>query len=250
MNSRGLAVIVLAAGKGTRMESPLAKVLQLLGGRPLLHYVLESVASLRPDRSIVVVGYQSERVKSEFPERGLEFVEQKEQLGTGHAARQAEPALANFAGDVLVVSGDMPLVQSRTLIALLNRHRESGASCTLLTLKTSEKKDFGWIVRDGEGAVVKIVEQKDASKNEKGVDEFNAGVYCFDKGLFFKALGSIGDNNAQKEFYLTDTIQYIVESGLGLETVQVRDAAELFGINSMEDLQRAEQLLTEQTQSP
>ncbi len=247
MNSKGLAVVVLAAGKGTRMKSSLAKVLQPLKNQPLLNYVLDSLAPLNPDLSVVVVGFQSEKVKEVFSDRGLIFAEQKEQLGTGHAAQQAESALSDFSGDVLIVCGDMPFIKSQTLIDLVNKHRETGAGCTVLTLKTSEKKDFGRIIRGGNRAVAKIVEQKDASESEKKVDEFNSGVYCFDKGLFCKALGSIGNNNAQKEYYLTDTIEYIVVSGFAVETVQIRDAVQLSGINSQEDLQEAERILTEQT---
>jgi UDP-N-acetylglucosamine diphosphorylase/glucosamine-1-phosphate N-acetyltransferase len=247
MNSKGLAVVVLAAGKGTRMKSSLAKVLQPLKNQPLLNYVLDSLAPLNPDLSVVVVGFQSEKVKEVFSDRGLIFAEQKEQLGTGHAAQQAESALSDFSGDVLIVCGDMPFIKSQTLIDLVNKHRETGAGCTVLTLKTSEKKDFGRIIRGGNRAVAKIVEQKDASESEKKVDEFNSGVYCFDKSLFCKALGSIGNNNAQKEYYLTDTIEYIVMSGFAVETVQIRDAVQLSGINSQEDLQEAERILTEQT---
>jgi bifunctional N-acetylglucosamine-1-phosphate-uridyltransferase/glucosamine-1-phosphate-acetyltransferase GlmU-like protein len=186
-------------------------------------------------------------VKEVFSDRGLIFAEQKEQLGTGHAAQQAESALSDFSGDVLIVCGDMPFIKSQTLIDLVNKHRETSAGCTVLTLKTSEKKDFGRIIRGGNRAVAKIVEQKDASESEKKVDEFNSGVYCFDKGLFCKALGSIGNNNAQKEYYLTDTIEYIVMNGFAVETVQIRDAVQLSGINSQEDLQEAERILTEQT---
>ncbi len=247
MNSKGLAVVVLAAGKGTRMKSSLAKVLQPLKNQPLLNYVLDSLAPLNPDLSVVVVGFQSEKVKEVFSGRGLIFAEQKEQLGTGHAAQQAESALSDFSGDVLIVCGDMPFIKSQTLIDLVNKHRKTGAGCTVLTLKTSEKKDFGRIIRGGNRAVAKIVEQKDASESEKKVDEFNSGVYCFDKSLFCKALGSIGNNNAQKEYYLTDTIEYIVMNGFAVETVRIRDAVQLSGINSQEDLQEAERILTEQT---
>ena len=247
MNSKGLAVVVLAAGKGRRMKSSLAKVLQPLKNKPLLNYVLESLTPLNPDYSVVVVGFQSESVKETFSDRGLIFVEQKEQLGTGHAAQQAKLTLRDFSGDVLVVCGDMPFIKSKTLIDLVNRHREKGAVCTVLTLKTSEKNDFGRIIRDGKGVVSKIVEYKDASEDEKKVDEFNSGVYCFDKCLFFKALESIRDNNIQKEYYLTDTIEYIVKNYILVETLQIRDTVQLLGINTQEDLHLADKILTEQT---
>ena len=250
MNSKGLAVVVLAAGKGRRMKSSLAKVLQPLKNKPLLNYILESLVPLNPDYSVVVVGFQSESVKETFSDRGLIFVEQKEQLGTGHAAQQAKLTLRDFSGDVLVVCGDMPLIKSQTLIDFVDRHQDKKeAYCTVLTLKTSEKKDFGRIIRNGMGTVVKIVEHNDASEDEKKVDEFNLGVYCFDKILFYNALGFICDNNIQKEYYLTDTIEYIVKTGFTVETFQTTDTVQFLGVNSREDLQLAERILTKQTGS-
>ena len=157
--------------------------------------------------------------------------------------------MRDFSGDVLVVCGDMPLIKSQTLIDLVSRHQEKEAACTVLTLKTSEKKDFGRIIRDKEGVVSKIVEYKDASEDEKRIDEFNSGVYCFNNLLFSKALNSIRDNNVQKEYYLTDTIQYIVGNDFAVETVQITDTAQLLGINTQEDLYLAEKVLAEQTGS-
>ena len=175
MNSKGLAVIVLAAGKGTRMKSPVAKVLHPVKNQPLLYYVLESLVPLNPDFSILVVGFQSEVVKESFSDRGLIFVEQKEQLGTGHAAQQAKLALQAFSGDVLVVCGDMPLIKSQTLVDLVEKHREKKSACTVLTLKSSEKKDFGLVIRDEQGLVSKIVEHKDASKDKKRLTNSTRG---------------------------------------------------------------------------
>ena len=249
MNLKNLAVIVLAAGKGTRMKSSLAKVLQILNSKPLLNYVLDSFAPLNPDLSIVVVGFQSEMVKKKFKGRGLVFVEQKEQLGTGHAAQQAKTTLGNFSGDVLIVCGDMPFIKPQTLADLLNIHRAKQAACTVLTLKASGKKDFGRIIRDGNGMVSKITEYKDASIDEKKVDEYNSGVYCFDKVLFCKALESIGNNNTQKEYYLTDTIEYMAKNSFLVESLQIKDAVQLLGINTQEDLHLAEKIITEQISS-
>ena len=249
MNSKGLAVIVLAAGKGTRMKSSIAKVLHPLKNQPLLYYVLESLVPLNPDFSVLVVGFQSAVVKESFSNRGLIFVEQKEQLGTGHAAQQAKLALHDFSGDVLVVCGDMPLIKSQTLVDLVTRHREKKSACTVLTLKSSVKKDFGLVIRDEQGSVSKIVECKDASEDEKKVDEFNSGVYCFDKHLFLKALDEIGNNNIQKEYYLTDTIEYIVNNGFLVESLQIRDNTQLLGINTQEDLSLAEKILMGETKS-
>jgi len=247
MPQKSLAVIVLAAGKGTRMKSPLAKVLQPLAGRPLLYYVLETVKELGASRVNVVVGFQAEKVKAEFPDSTVEFVEQKEQLGTGHAAQQTESCLANFTGDVLVLCGDMPLIKASTLKNLIKKHRDSQAACTLLTLKpkNGEIKDFGRILRDREQSIVRIVENKDATPAEKKVDEYNSGVYCFDKSLFYKALFAIDNGNSQGEYYLTDAVEFFVKNAYSVQSVQTQDSDEIFGINSPEDLKKAEQLLSD-----
>jgi UDP-N-acetylglucosamine diphosphorylase/glucosamine-1-phosphate N-acetyltransferase len=243
MPRQGLAVVILAAGKGTRMLSDCPKVLHLLAGRPLLTHVLDTVDCLNPDRIIVVVGYQAEEVKQSCSGRTIEFVEQAEQLGTGHAVLQAEAALADFEGEVLILCGDMPLIQSSTLQALLQEHHQSQARCTLLSLKTNEKKDFGRVIRGADGAVLRIVEVRDASEQEKNVDEYNSGVYCFDKGILFKALASIGRGNAQGEYYLTDTVGVLVNDGQQVACHSTRSADEIFGINSVEDLKKAEQIV-------
>jgi UDP-N-acetylglucosamine diphosphorylase/glucosamine-1-phosphate N-acetyltransferase len=247
MPEKDLAVIILAAGKGTRMKSPLAKVLQPLSGHPLLYYVLQTVKELNADRVSVVVGFQAEEVKAAFPDAGIEFVEQKEQLGTGHAAQQTESSLADFTGDILVLCGDMPIIKSSTLKNLINKHRESQASCTLLTLKpkNGEIKDFGRILRDRDQSIIRIVENKDATPAEKKVDEYNSGVYCFDKDLFYKALVAIDNSNSQNEYYLTDAVQFFVKNRHSVQSVQTDDSDEIFGINSPEDLKKAEHLLRE-----
>ena len=246
MPQKNLAVIILAAGKGTRMKSPLAKVLQPLSGKTLLHYVLETVRELGADRVGVVVGFQADKVKSTFPDPKLEFVEQKEQLGTGHAAQQTESCFRDFQGDILVLCGDMPLIRAATLKNLIKKHQQSEAACTLLTLKDKkgEIKDFGRILRDQNQSITRIVENKDATEQEKMVDEYNSGVYCFDKRLFYKALRVIDNGNSQNEYYLTDTIKYFVQNKCSVQSVQTDDSDEIFGINSPADLKKAEQLLS------
>ena len=208
MQEQDLAVLILAAGKGTRMENSLAKVLIPIAGKPT-----------------------------------LEFVLQKEQLGTGHAARQAEHTLMNFEGRILVLCGDMPLIKFKTLGSLLRRHKEVGAKCSVLTLKGNLNNDFGRIIRDANGSFLRIVEYRDASPQEKNVDEFNSGVYCFDKSLFFKALCSVSDSNIQREYYLTDALEYSVNIGCPVASLEIEDTDEIIGINTINDLKRVEQLL-------
>ena len=249
MQEQDLAVIILAAGKGTRMQSPLPKVLIPILGKPTLEYVLDIAERLHPSRTLVVLGYQADRIRKKFSKRDFEFVLQEEQLGTGHAAYQTEKVLINFEGNVLVLCGDMPLIKAETLARLLHHHKKIAAKCTVLTLKTRVNNDFGRIIRDDKGLISKIVEFRDASEKEKNVDEFNSGVYCFDKKLFFKALSSIGNNNVQKEYYLTDTIEYSLKSGYPVASVQTEDTEEIIGINSSDDLKRVERLL-EKTPRP
>tara|TARA_B100000686_G_scaffold264071_1_gene277980 strand:- start:232 stop:981 length:750 start_codon:yes stop_codon:yes gene_type:complete len=247
MQKQDLAVVILAAGKGTRMQSPLPKVLIPIFGKPTLEYVLDIAEKLSPARTLLVLGFQANRIRKKISKRNLEFVLQEEQLGTGHAAYQTEKVMRNFEGNILVLCGDMPLINPETLERLLNQHTKMAAKCTVLTLKTKMNNDFGRIIRDDEGSILRIVEFRDASEKEKNVDEFNSGVYCFDKNLFFKALSSIGDNNLQKEYYLTDTIEYSVKSGYHVASVQTEDTDEIIGINSPDDLKRVERLLEKKT---
>ncbi len=243
MQEQDLTVIILAAGKGSRMQTSLAKVLIPIAEKPILEYVLDIAEKLHPARTIVVIGHQADQVQETFSKRGLEFVLQREQLGTGHAARQTEQVLNDFKGNVLVLCGDMPLIKTETLERLLQQHKEVAAKCSILTLKSEAKHDFGRIIRDVDGSILKIVEHRDASAQEKIVDEFNSGVYCFDKELFFKALCCLSDDNIQKEYYLTDTLEYAMKNGYPVASVQTEDTDEIFGINSPEDLKRAEKLL-------
>ena len=172
MQEQDLAVIILAAGKGTRMQNPLPKVLIPILGKPVLEYVLDIAEKLCPARTLVVVGYQADRIREILSKRDLEFVLQKEQLGTGHAAYQTEKVLTNFEGNVLVLCGDMPLIKAETLERLLNQHKKMSAKCTVLTLKTKVSNDFGRIIRDDKGLILKIVEFRDVFDKFKNVDEF------------------------------------------------------------------------------
>ena len=224
------------------MESDRAKVLHSLASRPLLIHVLDTVATLNPKRVLVVVGYQAEEVKQACANRPIEFVEQDKQLGTGHAVLQAQAALEDFEGDVLVLCGDMPLIKSSTLQDLLRLHHKTDARCTLLSLKTKQKKDFGRIVRSPEGAVLRIVEVRDASEQEITIDEYNSGVYCFDKGILFRTLASVDSSNAQGEYYLTDTVGILSRDGHVVACHSTQNADEVFGINSSEDLKKAERI--------
>jgi UDP-N-acetylglucosamine diphosphorylase/glucosamine-1-phosphate N-acetyltransferase len=243
MQVKDLAVIILAAGKGTRMKSSLAKVLHPLSSRPILAYLLDTVQTLSPKEILLVVGHQADKVESQFQNPAYKFVLQKEQLGTGHAVMQTEAELSDFDGDVLILCGDMPFLRSATLEELIRRHREAEAKCTLLALKSKEAKDFGRVFHNTDGSVERIIEDRDATATEKMVDEYNAGVYCFNKGFLFKALAEIGNDNTQNEYYLTDTIKHLAGWGFRVQSIITQDAEEILGINSLADLKIAEEIL-------
>jgi bifunctional UDP-N-acetylglucosamine pyrophosphorylase/glucosamine-1-phosphate N-acetyltransferase len=239
VNARPLAVIVLAAGLGTRMRSKRAKVLHELGGRPLLHYPLLALRALAPARVVLVVGHQADLVRAaaagvETP--GLEAALQAEQRGTGHAVLCAFEALAGFEGDVIVLYGDVPMIRSDTLQALVAAHRRDAAALTLLTLHFADPTGYGRIVRDGDGRVQRIVEERDATPAERAITEINPGFYCIRSEVLGPLLGRLQPNNAQGELYLTDVVGMAATGGLRVSTVPVADAGEVAGINTRAEL--------------
>src|SRR5262245_42037450 len=201
-----LAIIIIAAGKGTRMRSPLAKVLHPLAGRPLLTDVLDVAQALLPQRLVVVVGHQAEAVRQVCEPYGVTCVVQEPQLGTGHAVAQAEPVLGDFPGDVLVLYGDVPLLQPATAQALCDEHRHQQAAVTVLTAVLDNPGGYGRILRDAQGRLARIVEERDATDAEKAVHEINSGVYCLQAPFLFPALRRVDRQNAQGEQYLTDVV--------------------------------------------
>lgn len=237
-----VAAVVLAAGMGKRMKSDLAKVLHVMAGRPLLAHVLDTLDELGVGRTVVVIGHQRERVQAAFAERkGIEWAIQAEQRGTGHACMMAEPALGSFRGTVLVVCGDTPLLTARTLSALLDRHAKSGAQVTVLSMRLDDPKGYGRILRtrDGQG-IDHIVEEKDATPAEKLIDEVNSGIYAFDHAALQGVLSSLTADNAQGEYYLTDTVSLLQAKGGRAAVWCADDARELLGINTLDQLAEAE----------
>jgi bifunctional UDP-N-acetylglucosamine pyrophosphorylase/glucosamine-1-phosphate N-acetyltransferase len=243
----GTAALVLAAGQGTRMKSDLAKVLHPMAGRPLLAWVLDSLGELGLDRVLVVVGHQRDRVRAAFPGAGVEWVEQVEQCGTGHAVIMAAPALAGFAGTLLVVCGDTPLLRTATLHALLEGHAASGAAVTVLSMRVPEPRGYGRILRDGRGGLAAIVEERDATDEQRRIDEVNSGVYAFHYPALAETLASLTARNAQGEYYLTDTVVLMGQRGFGTALVCAADHRELLGINTVEQLAEAGRLRRELT---
>ena len=239
-----LAIIIMAAGKGTRMQSELPKVLHQANGRPLINYVLDTAAALDPAKTVLIVGHQAELVKEATARYQVIAALQEPQLGTGHAIMQAESHLSDFDGEVLILSGDAPLVNEKTLQKLIVFHRSKNGAATVLTAELDDPTGYGRIIRQqNSDGVLKIVEQKDASKEELAVREINSGVYVFNAKLLFDALGRINTNNAQKEYYLTDVFGICFQSGKRVYAFKTENPDEILGINTPEQLMEAEQLL-------
>jgi bifunctional UDP-N-acetylglucosamine pyrophosphorylase/glucosamine-1-phosphate N-acetyltransferase len=231
-----LHVVILAAGKGTRMKSALAKVLHRAGELSLIERVLRTADALEPSTIVIVVGHQAEDVQRALGARpGLRFARQEPQLGTGHALQQAESLVAGARGTVILLSGDVPLLGSDTLRRLLDHHLSRRAAATVLTAVVDEPRGYGRIVRDG-SLVGAIVEEKDASADERLIREINSGIYAFDLGPLFGALKSLGSNNAQREYYLPDLVRIYRTRGLVVEAVTLEDPREILGVNSRREL--------------
>ncbi len=242
MKKRPLSVLILAAGKGTRMKSDTAKVLHPVLGRPMLSYALDLARSVGADRKAVVVGHMAEEVTSFLPEKEFETVSQTKQLGTGHAVRQAGALLAGKR-DVLVLSGDTPLLTVKTLRRLIASHRRTGAAVSILTTVVDDPRGYGRILRGPKRRIEAIREEKDATPAERAVGEINTGTYCFDGPFLAGALGRLRRNNSQGEYYLTDVVALAVDAGLAVNGLLTKDADEALGINSRAELARAGEIL-------
>jgi bifunctional UDP-N-acetylglucosamine pyrophosphorylase/glucosamine-1-phosphate N-acetyltransferase len=233
--SRELAVLILAAGQGTRMASDRNKVLHELAGRPMLGFPLAAAESLAPARLGVVVGNGADEVRAAFAERAA-FVTQAERRGTGHAVLQAQDFLAGFAGDVLVLYGDTPLLRGESLARMVAHKSATGADLVILTARWPLP---GRVVRDAHGRVRKIVELPDATPEERAIEEGNTGVYLLSAELLWKALAQADDRNAQDEIYLTHVVTHAVDHGQRLEALQLEDPEEAMGVNTRAELAQA-----------
>src|SRR3954452_8967793 len=247
MTERRLAAIVLAAGEGTRMRSMRPKPLHLLCGRAMVLYVLDSLADCAVDKAVIVVGHGAEQVTKKLQEQAgdllLDFVEQHVQRGTGDAVSVGLTALADDDfddDDVIVLPGDTPLLRSSTIARLVREHQLSGAACTMLTAVSDDATGYGRVIRGKDGGVVRIVEERDASPDEKLVTEWNTSIYCFRRSLLAPALRRVTPDNDQGEYYLTDVVEVLLEAGYSIAAVVARDDNEPQGINDRRQLASAE----------
>ncbi len=244
-------VVILAAGQGTRMRSERPKVLHELSGRPMLALVLELAAELAAERVILVVGHGAEEVRRfverDFPALGVRFVTQAERRGTGHAVQQCMPELAGAPGPVVVLYGDMPLLRAASVGRLCAAQR--GAAAAVLTAEPAEARGFGRVLRDPRGAFRGIVEEKDASAEERALREVNVGVYAFEPAGLLRCLPRLSDRNAQREYYLTDVLRLLLDDGERVATVALADEREAIGINTLDHLAEAQAVVDERARA-
>lgn len=239
---KNLAVVIMAAGKGTRMNNPeLAKVMYTINERPMIDYVVDLALQLNSSKTIVIVGWQKDAVIQHLNRtyKQVVFVEQTPQLGTGHAVMQAREGLNGFTGDVLVLSGDVPLLSYDTVRRLVDHHRSTHVTATVLTAELDDATWYGRIIRSNNGDILGIVEHKDATQEQRKIGEINTGIYVFNTMQLFDGLMHIRPSNKQKEYYLTDVVQYFRQAGLTLRAVAARNPDEVLGINTPQQLDEA-----------
>ncbi|MFG0263303.1 MAG: sugar phosphate nucleotidyltransferase [Novipirellula sp. JB048] len=237
--------IVLAAGKGTRMKSALPKVLCQVVERAMIHFVLDALEKAGVKRKIIVVGYEAEAVHKELASRGdkIEYVVQQEQLGTGHAVQMCLPALAKQTGPTIVVAGDSPLIQPTSLKRCLDHFRETKPALLLGTLEKDDPRGLGRIVRDASGAFTGIVEHKDASEAQLKIKEVNMSTYFFNTPDLVDVLAKLSNDNAQNEYYLTDTAKLLRQAGRPVEAIPVLQPCEALSINNPDELKQVDQTM-------
>lgn len=240
---RDIKALILAAGKGTRMNSELPKVVHKCMGEPMIHYVIEAARKAGAEDVCAIVGYKADEVKAAITDE-VSYAMQTEQLGTGHAVKCAAEFIGNH-GDTIILCGDTPLIKGETLAKLVKEHRENGNGVTVLSAILPDSTGYGRIVRDAEGEFIKIVEQKDATEEEKAIKEINSGMYIFNSEALSKSLSMINNDNAAGEYYLTDTIYLIKEMGLRVAAMALSGDAvdEIRGVNTIAQLQEAEAIM-------
>ncbi|MGE7925247.1 bifunctional UDP-N-acetylglucosamine diphosphorylase/glucosamine-1-phosphate N-acetyltransferase GlmU [Viridibacillus arvi] len=234
--------VILAAGQGTRMKSKLYKVLHPVCGKPMVEHVVDHIQTLDVERIVTIVGYGAEKVKEQLGEKS-EYVLQAEQLGTAHAVQQVEPILGELEGTTIVICGDTPLIRPETMKALFKHHESTHAKATILTAIAEDPTGYGRILRSTDQQVAQIVEQKDATSEQRQVKEINTGTYCFDNKALFAALKLVKNDNAQGEYYLPDVIEILQKQGEVVAAYVTENFAETLGVNDRIALSQAEETM-------
>lgn len=243
MNNSALATVILAAGRGTRMKSDLAKVLHPICGRPMLWYVVELARSVGSEKTVVVTGHQSDLVEETMKGGDLIYAFQEMQMGTAHAVLQAGDALRDFEGDTLILCGDVPLLLPSTTEGLLDNHRSTGSAITVMTALPDNPGSYGRVVKNEGGEILRIVEASDAGTEEMAIREINTGIYCADNTFLFEAVRKIDNKNAQGEYYFTDIIEIASRENRKAGSFIIDDPSEAMGINTLDDLKAAEDIM-------
>ncbi|ROL56585.1 UDP-N-acetylglucosamine diphosphorylase [Bacteroidetes/Chlorobi group bacterium Naka2016] len=243
-----LGIAILAAGKGKRMNSTdTPKVLVQLLGKPLLGYVLDTALNISPHKIYVIVGFQKNKVidfvQNNFSQGNIEFVEQREQLGTGHAILQIEPYFDKSINDLLILSGDVPLISYETLQSFINFHFENGNDLSLISTVVENPKGYGRIHRNSNGQLLRIVEQKDLTTDLENINEINSGIYIVKTVSLFDYLKKLKNQNAQNEYYLTDIVEMYLKDGRKVGAFRIANSLEVLGVNTYEELMNLEKLL-------
>lgn len=236
------SAIILAAGKGVRMRSDLPKVVHRLAGKAMVSHVVDAVRGTGIEKIILVVGHGRQVIQDLFINENVQFVIQEQQLGTGHALMQAQPAVSED-DTVVVLAGDTPLLQTGTVKKMLEHHLSSGAAATVLTAKIDNPFGYGRVIRNPDGSLNSIIEEKDASEEQRKVNEINSGMYCFNRADAFDVLGNIGTDNAQGEYYLTDILKIFISEGKKVEIFLTDAVDDIYGINDRVQMAEAERIL-------
>jgi len=239
--SKQLAVVIMAAGKGTRMQrDDIPKVCNLILNKPLIQYVVDQAKSLSASKIICIVGHQQEVVRETLRHEPVLFAEQLEQLGTGHAVLQTAQLLKDFDGDVIVLSGDVPLLRGSTLEVLLEKHHSGKYASTVLTALAEEPRGYGRVIRTSEDLFDYVVEHKDATDEQLTIQEINSGIYVFDAKMLFAELPKVGNSNAQGEYYLPDVLPLFQNNGAKVGVEICETFSEIQGINTVDELKTVE----------
>ena len=245
-NDNPINALILAAGLGTRMKSSRAKVLHEVLDKPMILHVMDTIKTLNLDHTYVIVGLQREKVTELLSGYHASCIIQEDQLGTGHAVLCAEKELHSGGGTVLILSGDVPLIRAETLQAMLADHAQNKPVLTLMATTLANPSNYGRIVRNSQDKLLKIVEEKDATDEQRKIREINAGIYCAEVSFLFDALKNVGTDNKQGEIYLTDIVKIAIDTGLQVNIFSGASSEEVLGINSRDELAEANKYLKQQ----
>lgn len=240
-----IRVLILAAGKGTRMNSSKPKVVHSLLNKPMINYVLDAVEKLKPQKTYLVVGYKKDVIEKAVSGSSckVEYILQKDQLGTGHAVSTCKSSLEKYKGDILILNGDCPGILPSTLKRLVNKHKKEKSSVSLITASVPDPGGYGRIIRGESGSITKIVEEKDATSQHKKIDEINSGIYCVKSEFLWKSLSVLKSDNKQNEYYLPDIIENAVKNKGNVSVLKVSNANEILGINNRRELSLQEKII-------